>query len=288
MTGFGRATGDTLLGTVTVEVRSINHRYLDMSLRTPRDISFLDEEIKSMLRERISRGRLEVTVRLQSDSTKESGALLNVEQIRSYLEALNGLKQELGLSCEVKFEDLLSLPGVLIEKSPVVDDEHVAEQVKEVVSEALIALIDSREKEGQRLAQDIESRLHTIATLVAEVSDLSGLVVEAYRKRLRDNIEKLLPEVTLDQGRLETEIALFADRSNITEELVRLGAHLGNFQSFMSSKEAVGRKMDFYLQELNREVNTVGSKTPEVKVSQRVVDIKAELEKIREQVQNLE
>ena len=288
MTGFGRAVGQTLLGAVTVEVRSVNHRYLDVSLRTPRDLSFLEEEIKSLTKEHITRGRVDVTVRLQSDPTKEKGAELNSEQIKSYLAALKGLKEELGLSCEIKFENILTLPGVLVEPMVEVDEQLAAQQVKTVLTEALTALVESRQREGSKLAEDITARLQSISQSVEQISDLSDQVVENYRRRLKENIQRLLPDVSVDPGRLEVEIALFADRSNVTEELVRLQTHLQNFQGFLESSDAVGRKMDFYLQELNREINTVGSKAPEVSVSQRVVDVKSELEKIREQVQNLE
>jgi len=288
MTGFGRAVGQTLLGSVTIELRSVNHRYLDVSLRTPRDISFLEEEIKALTREHISRGRVDVAIRLQSDSTKETGAELNAAQISSYLSALKGVKEELGLACEIKFEHLLSLPGVLVEQRVDVDEEQVGKDIKAILTEALVALVDSRQREGAKLAADILERLKNISQTVEQISDLSPQIVESYRKRLKENIQRLLPDITVEPGRLEVEIALFADRSNVTEELVRLRSHLENFQGFLASRDAVGRKMDFYLQELNREINTVGSKAPEVAVSQRVVEIKSELEKIREQVQNLE
>lgn len=288
MTGYGRAVGTTVLGAVTVEIRSVNHRYLDVALRLPRDVSFLEEEIKGQIKEYVSRGRVDLAMRVQAESAKESGTQLDMEQMRRYMELLNCAKRELDLSCEVKFEHLLSLPGVLVEPQVEADEQEAGQQVLAIVSEALRALVHSRDNEGARLKEDITRRLSAIALSVQQISDMAAQIVESYRRRLRDNVQRLLPDVTVDPGRLEVEIALFADRSNIDEELVRLESHLKNFASFLGSKEAIGRKMDFYLQELNREINTVGSKAPEVGVSQRVVDIKAELEKIREQVQNLE
>lgn len=250
MTGFGRAVGQTLLGAVTVEVRSVNHRYLDVSLRAPRDISFLEEEIKSLTKEHITRGRVDVTIKLQSDPTKEKGAELNSAQIKSYLAALKELKEELDLTCEIKIENILALPGVLIEPAVEVDEQVASQQVKTVLTEALVALVASRQREGGKLAEDITDRLQSISRSVAQISDFSGQVVENYRRRLKENIQRLLPDVAVDPGRLEVEIALFADRSSITEELVRLRTHLQNFQGFLSSSDAVllaGRKLSPYL-----------------------------------------
>ena len=288
MTGFGRAVGQTDLGSITVEIKAVNNRYLDVTLRLPRDLSFLDDTVKALVREHASRGRVEVQVRLQADKTTTEAVQLNLEQIRSYMQALGSLQQELGLQCEIKLEHLLALPGVFVDAPVEVDEGVLSQQVKKVVAEALTALKESRRKEGERLAEDMAHRISVIAEVAQRISSLQDEVVLHYRQRLKDNIERIMPDVQVDSGRLEMEVAIFADRVSIAEELVRLQTHLDNFKGFLSSREAVGRKMDFYLQELNREVNTIGSKVPDALISQQVVEIKAELEKIREQAQNIE
>jgi uncharacterized protein (TIGR00255 family) len=289
MTGFARVQGECELGVITAELRSVNHRYLDLSLRMQRELSVPEEEIKALVREKLSRGRVELTVRLQSQAKNVRPAVFSGELLRAYKEKLITLACELELDPlrDVSLPYLLSLPGVLVEQEESDAPQAHWECIKEIVALGLDALVESRELEGRRLCDDLAARLGFIKTCVDRIEELAQDSVGNYRQRLFENIKRITEDTRLDQGRLEMEVALWADRANITEEIVRLNAHLHNFRQFLG-QQAVGRKMDFYLQEINREVNTVGSKSADVSISQIVVDIKAELEKIREQVQNLE
>jgi len=289
MTGFARVQGKCELGVLTAELRSVNHRYLDLSLRMPRELSTLEEEIKALVREKVVRGRVEISLRLQSQAKNARPALVDSELLRDYKDKLANLAWELGLDPlqHVTLPYLLSLPGVLVEQEESYDSQTSREGIKEIVALGLNALVESREQEGKRLCDDLAARLGFIKTCVDRIEGLVQDSVGSYRLRLLENIKRMTQDTGLDQGRLEMEVALWADRANITEEIVRLNTHFYNFRQFLS-QQAVGRKMDFYLQEMNREVNTVGSKSADVGISQIVVDIKAELEKIREQVQNLE
>ena len=288
MTGFGRVSGETALGPLTVEMKSVNHRYLDISLRLPRDLSALEEDIKAWIRDVVSRGRVEVNLRLQSGTIKNGGVIFNHAEAKAYVGKLQSLAVDTGLSFEIRLEDLLALPGVQIEPEVMVDEQDVTAQIKEIIKNAAASLLASRELEGTKLAQDLALRLTIIEELVDGIESRAGLSVEAYRQRLQDNVARILSSVNVDSARLEQEIVLFAERSSITEELVRLRTHTHSFAQFLTARDAIGRKMDFYVQEMNREVNTIGSKSADVGISNMVVEIKSELEKIREQVQNIE
>ena len=288
MTGFGRVSGETALGSLTVEMKSVNHRYLDISLRLPRDLAVLEEDIKAWIRDMISRGRIEVNVRLQTGSSKNGGVVFNHSEVKSYVSKLQSLAADTGLSFEIRLEHLLALPGVQIEPEVIVDEQDVAVQVKGIVKNAVASLLASRELEGSKLAQDLNMRLTIVEKLVDGIESRAGLSVEAYRQRLQDNVIRILSNVNVEPARIEQEVVLFAERSSITEELVRLRTHTHSFAQFLGTSDAIGRKMDFYVQEMNREVNTIGSKSADVGISQMVVEIKSELEKIREQVQNIE
>lgn len=288
MTGFGRVFGDSILGALTIEMKSVNHRYLDISTRLPRDLIFMEEDIKAIVREGIQRGRIDVSVKLQTTARSSKVAEFNFEQLRDYRAKLVSLAEELGMDSKISLEFLLGLPGAMAEPEIAPDSDELVEQVKELVRRAAKALQDARESEGVRLGNDIADRLNVISDCVTRIEERSQGNVDNYRQRLHENIKRLIPEIAVDPHRLEVEVALFADRSNIAEEIVRLNAHIHNFRHFLVSEQAVGRKMDFYLQEMNREANTIGSKSADVGISQLVVEIKSELEKIREQVQNLE
>lgn len=288
MTGFSRVSGDSSLGALTIEMKSVNHRYLDISARLPKDLVFLEEDIKALLRESVSRGRVDISCKLQANARSPQAAEFNVLRLCEYKTILAELSAELGLDGGISLEYLLSLPGVMAEPEVLPDSDELLEQVKELVRRAVKSLQDAREAEGERLSSHIAQRLCIVADCVQRIEERSQGNVDNYRLRLLDNIKRLIPDIVVDPSRLEVEVAIFADRSNIAEEIVRLHAHIHNFRQFLVSEQAVGRKMDFYLQEMNREANTIGSKSLDVGISQLVVEIKSELEKIREQVQNLE
>ncbi len=289
MTGFARVQGECELGLLTVEMRSINHRYLDLSLRLPRELAPLEEEIRALVREKVARGRVEISVRLQTQGKNARPVAFNGELLSEYKDKLTALARELGLDPlqHISLHYLLTLPGVAVEQEESVDANASSELAKALIADGLNDLLLTREQEGKRLCEDIVARLAFIKSSVDRIDDLAKDSVGIYRERLLENIKRLTLDTALDLGRLELEVALWADRANITEEVVRLNTHLYNFRELLK-QQAVGRKLDFYLQEMNREVNTLGSKSADVNISQVAVDIKAELEKIREQVQNLE
>jgi len=288
MTGFGRSTGHTCIGQVSVELKGVNHRYLDLAVRMPRDLSVYEEEVKAILRDHLSRGRVELTVKLSAGSREHKGADVDIEQIARYLERLRPLAERFSLEGNVTLGQLLALPGVIIEPEPLTDSGEVVLGLRAIVLQAVSSLVESRQAEGERLRADIKSRIEAIHLWVEAINAKAGTSLGLYRQRLQENLKQILSNQTVDSQRLETEVVLFAERVSITEEIVRLRAHLGNFESMLDSTQAVGRKMDFYLQEMNREANTIGNKSQDVAISQLVVEIKSELEKIREQVQNLE
>lgn len=288
MTGFGRSLGPSDLGNIAVEIRGVNNRYLDLSVRLPRDLSFAEEKVKSITKEYVTRGRVDISIRLQGDSALRDLAALDRGKARAILEELRRLAGELGLPGDVSLAELASFPGVMVESQPDVDEESFVSSLSNVLREALEAFSSSRTLEGRSLAEDMAGRVKLISARIDKIELQTANIVETQRKRLKENIERLLPDIPVDSHRLELEVALYADRVSVSEELVRMREHLRNYLSFLASTEAVGRKMDFYLQEINREINTIGSKVPDASVSQHVVEIKAELEKIREQAQNIE
>lgn len=288
MTGFGRSLGQSDLGVIAVEIRGVNNRYLDIAIRLSRDLSFAEEQVKSIVKEYVSRGRVDVSIRLQGSGVQRDSARLDSAKARAMLSELRDLAAELGLSGDLSLGELVSLPGVIIEVPPDVDEDGFMRSLATVLREALEAFSASRAVEGKSLADDMTGRVKLISARIDQIELQTANIVAAQRKRLKENIEKLLPDIPADSHRLELELALFADRVGVAEELVRMRTHLKNYLSFLSSTESVGRKMDFYLQEINREINTIGSKVPDASVSQHVVEIKAELEKIREQAQNIE
>lgn len=288
MTGFGRAGGETVMGSVHVEVKSVNHRYLDIALRLPRDLSFLEEDVKACIRETVSRGRVELNLRLQSNSSKGSSVSFDHSIVKAYVEKLRSLSSDSGLELEIRLQDLLSLPGVLGEPELTLDEQEISEQVKTLVRDAARALQSSRAVEGERLQEDLLLRLSTIEGFLDQIEERAALASDCFRQRLQENVMRLVSNASVDPERLEQEVVLLCERSSIVEELVRLRTHTKTFKKLLLTADAVGRKMDFYIQEMNREANTIGSKAQDVGISQLVVEIKSELEKVREQVQNIE
>lgn len=289
MTGFARVQGECALGLVAVEMRSVNHRYLDIFVRLPRDFALPEEEVKSIVREQVMRGRVEITLKLQAHVKSARAVTFNTELLCDYRDKLVHLAHELEVDPRqnISLEYLLTLPGVVEEQDGGEVAVEAHERVKELLKLGVNALVAAREQEGARLCEDVAARLEFIKTCVSQIDKRALTNAEGYRQRFMDNIKRIAPDIVLDSGRLETEVALWADRASITEEVVRLNTHMHNFGQFLT-QQAVGRKMDFYLQEMNREVNTLGSKSADVGISQLVIEIKSELEKVREQVQNLE
>ncbi len=290
MTGFGQSVDLINNMKCTIEIKSVNNRYRDISVRSPRSISYIDEVIKSKISEKISRGKVEVFVTLDNFSDDCNVVSINKKLANLYIEAIRDLIKEYSLKDEIRISDLLNLGEVLEVTKNDINQELVKEIVTNVLDKALEKLIDMRITEGENLANDIIKKVANIKNLIDIIKMRSKNFAFEYKSKLRGKIKELLDEgVKLDEGRLELEVAIIADKCGIDEELVRLMSHCDQFISTVNNEgQPVGRKLDFLIQEMNRETNTIGSKVSDLDTIKFVVEIKSELEKIREQVQNIE
>jgi len=285
MTGYGQSSVSSGKLTITVEMRSVNSRYLELKFKMPPMWGELEERMREIIAAKLLRGRIEVNVMahyIQSDAKLS----IDWDLLESVKEAYAKVETEIGLSEPLSFADLLAIEGVLKIEKPEEDLEEVWLLLQEALQGALKQLYLMRQSEGQRLSLDIVRRISYIKDKVSELELLSPLVIDEYREKLTERIEEL--GVSLAEDRLEQEVALMADRMNVTEELVRLKSHGDGFLQIMTEETSVGRKLDFLLQEMNREINTTGSKSSSLAISRLVVEVKSELEKIREQIQNIE
>lgn len=288
MTGFGRGEVTTEVGTIVVEMKTVNHRYLDIAIRAPKEFNSLEENIRSIIRQALARGRVDVFVRFTPSLEQAPTVTVNLALAKAYLAQVQALQEEVELAGQLTPRDLLELPQVVRLDEPVLDPELLHVPLVEVVQAALAKLTEMREQEGLRLVTDMRERLATLAELLVAVAERSPEVVAEYRQKLILRLQDMLPEGVIDEARLAQEVALLADRACITEEIVRLRSHFAQFESLLKRKEAIGRQLDFLVQEMNREINTIGSKANDAKIAQIVVEMKSELEKIREQTQNIE
>ncbi len=288
MTGYGRAE-DTLNGcTITVELRSVNNRYLDCNVRMPRLYLFAEETIKSRVQNTISRGKVDVFVTLDSTGGEQVQVSVNQPLADGYYAALTQLAERYGLSKDISVSLLSRFPDVLLAEKAEEDVEQRAQDICSVLDRALADFDQMRTREGARLEADVLSRAARIEELVGKVEERSPQTVAEYRARLEARMNEVLSNTQLDPARILTEAAIFADKVAVDEETVRLRSHIGQLRHMLEQGGATGRKLDFLIQEFNREANTIGSKCSDIDIARHVVDIKAEIEKIREQVQNIE
>lgn len=288
MTGYGRAVETVNGREFTVEIRSVNNRYLDCSVRLPRNLAFCEDAVKQAVKASISRGKTEVCVTLRTESGEEVKISLNKPVVEGYLEAMGQMVKEYRVQDDISVSVLSRLPDVFAVEKPQVDEEQLQKDLLGVVSQALAGFDAMRTTEGKAMAEDLRSRGQTILHLVEQVEAGNGQTVADYRARLETKLREVLENTAIDEGRILTEAAIFADKVAVDEETVRLRSHLSQMNTMLEGGGAVGRKLDFLLQEMNREANTIGSKCTDVRLARVVVDIKAELEKIREQTQNIE
>ena len=288
MTGYGRAR-ETLNGRdITVEVRSVNNRYLDCTVKMPRAYVFAEDAIKTRVQKAISRGKVDVFVTIDTTAADVSVVAVNEPLARSYYEALMKLKETFSLDGEITPMSLAKFPDVLAVTRAEEDLETVAADICAVLDQALQAYNAMRAVEGERLADDISTRVTTIESVVSKVEERSPQTVAEYRARLTNKMNEVLQSTTIDESRILTEAAIFADKIAVDEETVRLRSHIAQLRAMLQDSQPVGRKLDFLIQEVNRECNTIGSKCNDLTIAQDVVNMKAEVEKIREQVQNIE
>ncbi len=288
MTGYGRAVETVNGREFTVELRSVNNRYLDCNVKLPRSLTFAEEAVKQAVKATISRGKVDVFITVRSEGASDVKISLNTAMVEGYLTAMKQMVTDYNVQDDISVSILSRMPDVFTVEKPEVDEQQLLADLLSVVQQALVNYDAMREAEGKALENDLRSRGNTILELVAQVEAGNGQTVSDYRIRLENKLKEVLSNTAIDESRILTEAAIFADKVAVDEETVRLRSHLEQMNTMLTTGGAVGRKLDFLLQEMNREANTIGSKCTDVNLARIVVDIKAELEKIREQTQNIE
>ncbi len=288
MTGYGRHQAVANGWDVTVELKSVNHRYFEYSSRLPRTCGFLDDKLKTYLQQEIARGKVDVYVALDAVEQADSVVEVNTPLVEAYLDALKEMEKALGVRNDVSVMNLARFPDVLTVRKTEANEQEIWNAVQQVAQVALQKFVAMRELEGVRMREDVLSRRETLLNAVSVVEERSPQTVREHMDKVETRMRELLGGATIDEQRLLTEAAIFADKIATAEETVRLRSHLDQLQELVNSDEPVGRKLDFLVQEINRETNTIGSKATDLQLAQVVVDMKAEIEKIREQIQNIE
>ena len=288
MTGYGRAVETVNGREFTVELRSVNNRYLDCTVKLPRALSFAEDAVKQAVKAAVSRGKVDVFISMRSEAGDDVTITLNTAVLEGYLNAMRQMVAQYEVKDDISASTLSRMPEVFLIEKPEVDEQQLMQDMMSVVGKALESYDAMRCTEGKALENDLRSRGNTILELVAQVEEGNAQTVIDYRTRLEAKLQEVLASTTIDQSRILTEAAIFADKVAVDEETVRLRSHLDQMNTMLTGGGAIGRKLDFLLQEMNREANTIGSKCTDVRLARIVVDIKAELEKIREQTQNIE
>lgn len=290
MTGYGRAESFIDGKRYFAEIKSVNHRYLEVSLRLPNSFSPLELEMKKRIGERLSRGRIEVLIKMNQNGAQENEAklALNLPLIHNYYNLLLQLKQELDLKDKITLGMISGIRDAFILSEESMDISNSREGVQNVLDEALTSLVEMREKEGQIIYQDLLLRIGIIDKSLDAIKLKAPCLLEHYHRRLSDRVKEFMGEIEVDENRLAQELAIMAEKSDVTEEVVRLKSHINQFHDMLNSSEAAGRKIDFLIQEMYREINTLGSKSCDEDISKWVIEIKSELAKLREQGQNIE
>lgn len=288
MTGYGRA-GALLHGRdIKVELRSVNARFFEYSSRIPRSCAFLEDKLKKLVASKVSRGKVELNLSIQTVTAADTVVTVNWQLVQGYRAALNAMSERMDLKNDVTAGMLARFPDVLTQTAAPTDEEELWQDVQSVAEQAVEAFVAMRATEGEKLKEDVENRLNVIEQLVAQIEQNSAGRVQAYSDKLYARLQELLSDRNIDEARLVTEAAIFADKTAIDEETVRLHSHVAQYREILALNEPIGRKLDFLTQELNRESNTIGSKCQDVAITRLVVELKSEIEKIREQIQNIE
>jgi uncharacterized protein (TIGR00255 family) len=288
MTGYGRSHQIVDGMNITVEIKSVNHKYFEFNARVPRTFGFLEEKLKTYSQSIISRGKVECYVSIEMPENENVDVAVYYSLAEGYINALKNLSEKYSLRDDVSVTSVSRYPDVLTVHKLPEDEDKIWNAVKDVASEAISNFISMREKEGEKLCEDILSRADTIIECVSFVEERSPQTVTEYNEKLKARIRELIGDVSVDEQRLLQEAAIYADKIAVAEETVRLRSHISQLREMFNSSEAIGRKMDFLVQEINREANTIGSKAQDVEITRKVIAIKGEVEKIREQVQNIE
>ncbi len=288
MTGYGKGVSKRDGKTITIEIKTVNHRFLDCNIKLPRNFLFVEDRVKKAVSSAISRGHVDLYLTYEQSSTDEGAYTVDLELANNYLTAVRQLENGTGLANDVTLSTLLRVGDIVTRQQSVEDEDLLAEMTLEAASEALVNLKIMREKEGQSQKADIASKLGTIEACLDRIKEFAPKVVEDYRALLNARIAEVVEPSLVDKQRLATEVALYADHCAIDEEITRLSTHISNMRSLLEATEPVGRKMDFLVQEFNRETNTIGSKANDMRITKEVLAIKNEIEKMREQAANIE
>ena len=288
MTGFGRAKLEKDNRIYGMEIKSVNHKYSDITIKLPRNLSYLEEKIKKEISKSISRGKIDVFITFENYSDEGKDIVINHELVKKYMEEFTKLSEENNLNLHVPVTEITKLPDVLTIKT-VEDKEDVIEhEVMECVAQAISNFIGMREHEGSRIKEDLEQRVEALNSNIEKFSVYSTGLVEEYVVKLKERIKEILQTDILDEARLGAEVVIYADKCSIEEEITRLRSHVIQLQQLLVEEKPVGKKLDFLIQEMNRETNTIGSKSASLAITNLVVDVKTQLEDIREQIQNIE
>lgn len=288
MTGYGKAETTSETGSITVEIRSVNHRYAEIFTKLPRTFLQFENSVRKCIAERAKRGKIEAFIQYETSAVARVHLEPDVELAKAYFAAMETIRSSLGIEAGIPLSLIASQKDVLVARESKEEDATLETELLAAVRLAAENLDRMRQREGELLAQDLTDRRATLARLIAQIADRAPLVVAEYADKLKERVRQLAGEVQVDEARLAQEVAIMADRGDITEELVRFNSHLQQFDEILRLDEPIGRKLDFLMQELNREINTIGSKANDAEIASQVVQVKAELERIREQVQNIE
>ena len=287
MTGYGKSNMSKNLREYQVEIKSVNHRYLDVSVKMPRSLSYLEEEIKKAVSSKLTRGKVDVFITFNNNSLEGRDIKINTEIARMYIKELKDLAESEGIIADIPVTEISKLPDVLTIQNNQ-DDETIKSELLEVTNKAIENLVEMRKVEGEKIAQDLLVRIQDIEEKVKKISSLSTGLIEEYVVKLNTRIKDLLQDQEIDEARLAQEVVIYADKCSIEEEVTRLNSHIYQFRELLNSNEAMGKKLDFMIQEMNRETNTIGSKANNLEITNEVINMKTQLENIREQVQNIE
>lgn len=287
MTGYGKANLEKNERRYQIEIKSVNHRYLDISVKMPKQLSYLEEPIKKAIGNKVKRGKVDVFVTFENNSLEGQEIKINTELASAYIKELKKLAESENILADIQVNDIARYPDVLNIKNNQ-DDEIIKQELLEVSQIAIDNLIEMRQVEGIKMAEDIIGRIDYIQGKVKEISQLSTGLIEEYVVKLEERLKQILKGQEIDQARLAQEVVIYADKCSVEEEVTRLNSHISQFHSLINSSEPIGKKLDFIIQEMNRETNTIGSKANNLEITDRVIDLKTQIENIREQIQNIE
>lgn len=288
MTGFGRARLEKNNRSYSVEIKSVNHKYNDISIKMPRNLSYLEDKLKKQIAINISRGKIDVLITFENYSGEGKEVNINKELIKKYIDEFKNIAKENNLTMDIPITEITKLPDVLTLRTQEIEESDIEKELLECLNEAISNFIKMREIEGKKIKEDLETRITKIEDKVEKISKYSTGLIDEYVVKLKDRIKEVLKTDIIDETRLATEVVIYADKCSIEEEITRLKSHVHQFRQMINEEKPIGKKIDFLIQEMNREINTTGSKSASLNITNLVIEIKTELEDIREQVQNVE